>query len=283
MRFFGRRWRRDVRGKNQFPAWSEQEIIQLRDFYANAASGELNLDAICGAMNRSRSSVAMKAHRLGIALINRKGGERASIATRKNNEIRTGTTYAAIDLYIASHYQDESAESMARALGISNTCIDNRRKKLGLPIFKGTQKWYQQQCQRSAPVHRGTTWKAGKRPDLGDIHFRSAWEANYARYLNFLISKGEIFKWEFEPDTFWFEKIRRGVRSYKPDFKVWEKHDSQPYYVEIKGWFDDKSKVKLKRMVKYYPGIRVVLFDTKQYRALAKWKAIIPNWESGRY
>lgn len=121
---------------------------------------------------------------------------------------------------------------------------------------------------------------AGKRADIGDMRFRSAWEANYARYLNFLVSQGLIHRWEYEPDTFWFEAIRRGVRSYQPDFKIWDKPDSVPYYHELKGYMDSRSKTKLKRMRIYHPGVLVVLIDATQYRAIAKSAApIIPGWE----
>lgn len=122
--------------------------------------------------------------------------------------------------------------------------------------------------------------KMGRRADLGDQFFRSSWEANYARYLNFLIRKNNIHRWEFEPDTFWFEEIKRGTRSYLPDFKIWEREDSTPYYVEVKGWMDAKSKTKLSRMAKYYPDIKVVVFGAKEYRELKKKLAgIIKHWE----
>ena len=122
--------------------------------------------------------------------------------------------------------------------------------------------------------------KHGCRTDLDNKYFRSAWEANYARYLNFLKALGEIFKWEYEADTFWFEAIKRGTRSYTPDFKIWTKNASEPYYEELKGWMDAKSKTKLSRMAKYYPNVKVVLVDEKKYRAIARSiRTMIPNWE----
>jgi len=121
--------------------------------------------------------------------------------------------------------------------------------------------------------------KSGFRSDL-QIHVRSGWEANYCRYLNFLIDKGQVYKWEFEPDTFWFLSIKRGVRSYLPDFKVWDTETSEPYYIEIKGYMDAKSKTKLKRMAKYYPNVRVDLIAQKQYMEIKrKLSALMPEWE----
>lgn len=120
----------------------------------------------------------------------------------------------------------------------------------------------------------------GRRQDLDNIFFRSSWEANYARYLNFLKAKGNIYKWEFEPDTFWFESIKRGVRSYLPDFKIWDTKESKPYYVEVKGWMDSKSKTKIKRMAKYYPDIRLDVVAKKEYQEIKnKLSRMISGWE----
>lgn len=131
---------------------------------------------------------------------------------------------------------------------------------------------------------------SGYRPDIVDckpiknpkgLFLRSQWEANYARYLMYLMSKGLIQRWEYEPDTFWFENIMRGTRSYLPDFKIWETLDTEPYYIEVKGYMDPKSATKLKRMAKYHPAIRIELVDRKAYMEIKnKLSSIIPNWEN---
>lgn len=122
--------------------------------------------------------------------------------------------------------------------------------------------------------------RAGYRSDMPGIYFRSGWEANYARYLEFLKSRKEIYKWEFEPDTFWFNEIKRGCRSYLPDFKIWDKKNSKPYYVEVKGYMDSRSKTKLKRMKKYYPDVRIDLVTKKEYTEIKdKLSRLIKNWE----
>jgi hypothetical protein len=103
--------------------------------------------------------------------------------------------------------------------------------------------------------------------------FRSSWEVNYARYLTWLCSKGEILSWEYEPDTFWFEEIRRGVRSYLPDFKVFNNDGTHEYH-EVKGYLDKKSKTKLKRMKKYYPKIKLVLIDKVVYKSIITYERL---------
>jgi len=109
-------------------------------------------------------------------------------------------------------------------------------------------------------------------------YFRSEWEMNYADYLEWLVSAGEIKDWQFEADTFWFEKIKRGVRSYLPDFKVFNNDGSIEYH-EVKGWMDDKSATKLKRMAKYYPEIKLVLIDACQYKSIMKMSSLFARHE----
>lgn len=122
--------------------------------------------------------------------------------------------------------------------------------------------------------------RRGKRDGLGDYFFRSGWEANFARYLNFLVSQKQIQKWEYETETFWFEAIRRGVRSYTPDFKVWRPDDST-YFIEVKGWMDKKSATKLKRMKIYHPKVEIELVDEKRYMGIKRnCSALIPGWEA---
>lgn len=121
--------------------------------------------------------------------------------------------------------------------------------------------------------------KAGVRTDIGPQSLRSSWEANFCRYLNWRITIGEIVSWTYEPHTFWFLKIKRGVRSYVPDFYV-VPVGGEPYYIELKGYLDAKSKTKLKRMRIYHPAVKVVLVDAAEYRAIAKtMRLLIPTWE----
>lgn len=115
--------------------------------------------------------------------------------------------------------------------------------------------------------------KGGKRADLNNQYFRSAWEANIARYYNFL-----GVKWEYEPKTFIFENIRRGSVSYTPDFYLVE----EDKWIEVKGWMDKKSKTKLNRFKKYYPDEykKLVLIQEKEYKEIKrKISHFIENWE----
>ena len=110
-----------------------------------------------------------------------------------------------------------------------------------------------------------------------NYYYRSSWEPNIACYFEMLKQNGDIKDWFYEVDTFWFENIKRGVRSYKPDFKIINNDDSF-YYEEVKGWMDDKSKTKLNRMRIYYPNIDIRVLDSKRYNAIMKNKGIIKGW-----
>jgi hypothetical protein len=119
----------------------------------------------------------------------------------------------------------------------------------------------------------------GTREDLG-MFFKSRWEANFARYLNLLKRTGNIHDWSYEKERFEFHKIKRGTRSYCPDFKVWDTPVSVPYFYEVKGWMDKKSMTRLKRMRIYYPSIKIIVIGPAEYKDIKnKVSALIPHWE----
>lgn len=127
-------------------------------------------------------------------------------------------------------------------------------------------------------------WKAGNRL-IGrrKIYFRSGWEANYARYLEWLRARGQIAKWDYEPETFWFDGIKRGCVSYKPDFRVAE-NNGQVEYHEVKGWLDPQSKIKLKRMAKYHPDVKIRLIQRDWFvNNRDQLRRLIPDWETYSY
>ncbi len=107
---------------------------------------------------------------------------------------------------------------------------------------------------------------------------RSSWEANYGRFLQFQKEQGIILDWDHEPDTFWFEGIKRGVMSFLPDFKVTTTSGIE--YHEVKGWMDSRSKTKIKRMAKYHPEVRLIVIDQYRYKSISNSVSkIIPGWK----
>lgn len=134
--------------------------------------------------------------------------------------------------------------------------------------------------QFKSPEKYPSRAKGGFREDIG-IYVRSSWEANYSRYLNFLLSHKKILAWEYEKHTFYFEKIKKGCRSYTPDFKVFNL-DGTHYWAEVKGWMSPESKTKLKRFTKYFPDEKLILIDKKWFLKNTKQlSGLIPGWEKG--
>ena len=113
--------------------------------------------------------------------------------------------------------------------------------------------------------HRITAHQGWKEIDGRKIYFRSDWEFQFAVYLQGLKAAGGIKDWEHEPKTFWFDAIKRGTRSYLPDFKV-TNHDGSWHWVEVKGYMDAKSLTKIKRFRKYYPEEALYIIDQKWFQ-----------------
>ena len=162
-------------------------------------------------------------------------------------------------------------------------------KELQILLAKGTCVVLSEMPCATPPATTQRT-KAYRRPDLGNRYVRSAWEANIARYLNWLIAQKQdgIVSWEYECDE-WEFPIKRGSRFYKCDFKV-TMSDSVQYW-EVKGHMDATSRTRLKRMKKYYPGIDIIVianwtpderfpYRVISYRDIAQaMKPLIDGWE----
>ncbi len=94
-------------------------------------------------------------------------------------------------------------------------------------------------------TRKGNAYKhtrTGYRDDL-DLVLRSGWEANFCRVL-----RSYDIEFEFEPQAFHFP-IKRGNKGYVPDFWL----PTTEEWVEVKGYLDNNSKIKIKRFKKYFP------------------------------
>ena len=99
------------------------------------------------------------------------------------------------------------------------------------------------------------------------LYFRSKWEANYALYLQWLKEQGEIKDWDYEPQPFYEFPIKHGTTRYLPDFRITNK-DGTFYLAEIKGF--KQGMVKIRRMTKYFPEIKIEIIDAKEYARLKR-------------
>ncbi len=128
-----------------------------------------------------------------------------------------------------------------------------------------------------------------RRSDGRTVPFASKFERGWMEFLDLLLAGGELQAWDYEPQEFWFEAIKRGVRSYRPDFRLIYRGGAVVWQ-ETKGHLDARSVTKIRRFCKYYPGERLELVmqampqrRTRQGRAVAAYariEALRPRLES---
>lgn len=111
--------------------------------------------------------------------------------------------------------------------------------------------------------------KLGFRADLGCI-LRSSWEADFARVLNYL-----NIDWEYEKEGFSLESKYIDAY-YLPDFFL-----NGNTIIEIKGFWDEKSRKKVKCFKENYKDYKLLLIDGDMMRGLFKtYSHKIHEWES---
>lgn len=277
-----------------FDSYSSDELAAIRSVYENATFGEdVRLNDLARRLGRPKASVCRQARLMGLSNIARPKKRETKppykIGREGSPELRAHMSASQRQWHannphprgmLGKHHTPEVKERLRKSstdrwLSLTpkerEQEVENRLKAaLAKNGYVG-----------SPPFNRdGATWKAGWR-EIGDkrVYFRSRWEANYARYLQWLKECGDILDWEYEPETFWFDKIKRGVRSYKPDFRVHELNGDKLLH-EVKGWMDARSKTTLRRMAKYHPSEKIVLIREKDMRAISRFSALIPDWES---
>ena len=257
--------------------YTTEEIDWMRSNYQDFV-GQGRMEEMVAMFGRSKWSLCIKARSLGLTDISR---EKPWISARQKGVRRWADgTHPRGALGIKHGPETRKILSEKSRRGWSTMKTFN----IGLmdPVY--LQKQSDRQVAFCAMVSASNNYsrtKGGYREDLGaDKYFRSSWEANYARYLNLLVKMGIVEEWKYEPETFWFLAIKRGVRSYRPDFLVQYKGESKPVYVEVKGWMDPKSKTKISRFKKYFPQLKLEVVGDKEYRGIkSKWKSAIPMWE----
>lgn len=284
--------------------WTEIEISTLRSQYKVAGK------ALSKTLGRSRKAVGQKASDLGLRFV--QTAEFFNEWQARAAKSKTGRKNPRQSEYLRRLHADgrrlKSAGQLAAAgcrlgewvkqpgnhprgmLGKSHShetkaVISNKSKERWIAMTDQQKrdqvlKALKSRVANGTPFNKHGNWKADWRVVAGRrVYFRSRWEANYARYLEWLKSIGNIADWEHEPETFWFEKIKRGCVSYLPDFRVTNKDGSVEYH-EVKGWMDARSKTKIKRMAKYHPKVKLIIVGSAAYKSLAsKVGKAIPEWE----
>ncbi len=256
--------------------WSgEENAVLLKDYHRAANACEL--DGLAAKMGRTKQFICRKAKDVGLTNPNR---SKAALSVSMSERFKDWNANNPHPRGMLG--KNHSADARSRIANGQKSRWDN------MTTVERDAHWQKQISGRIAAGDRPPqinqdskkTWKSDWR-NVGPqrCYFRSSWEANYARYLQWLVERGQIKSWEHEPYTFWFDGIRRGVCSYKPDFRVVENNGVIVWH-EVKGWMDDRSRVTLKRMSKYFPDETIILIDGKAYKSIQrKIGYTLPGWE----
>lgn len=272
----------------QVARWTDAEVALLRaEYEGKEYSEDIDLDGLAAVLGREKGNISRKARQLGLTNINRRKKRIRLADCKLEGEQLRRCTSARIKQWMSENEHPRGMLGKKHTSETLEVVAEHSRRRWAEMSDDEKAEHQTKMLKRRIEVHgriapnrvRGT-WKAGWR-EIGGVNtfFRSRWEANYARYLQWLKERGEIQAWEHEPETFWFEAIKRGVRSYLPDFKVTEANGAVVYH-EVKGWMDDRSRTTIRRMAKYHPKVKLLVIDGKQYRALAKQVSrLIQGWE----
>lgn len=266
--------------------WSHEEVEELKRAYAGAESNqELALECLSWRLGRTKVAICIKARKLGLTDIARKGVQERKVRRKYHTvEERSAATSKRVKEFWKNNPHPKGMTGK-RHTPKTKAAISSASKRQWDTMTSAEREQRVELMVKanragSPKVARGT-WKAGWREIGGQrCYFRSRWEANYARWLEALRARGSIVSWEFEPETFWFDGIKRGVRSYKPDFRV-KYSDGRHEWHEVKGYMDARSKTTLKRMAKYHPEETIVLVREADMRKI--WKEhgqSLEGWEN---
>lgn len=259
---------------NKMNYWTKDDDAFLLENYSYYKEN-WKLEELAISLNRTKQFICRQAKRLGLT-----GGVKKVPTEYKENLSRITSERLKKEGHpkgmLGKRHTVEFKDKMSIAIMLKWA---NPNSVFNSDDFKQKQSDHMSKLQASGKlnnnysrVKNGTVEIAGR-----VIFFRSSWEANVAAYLQFKKEKKLIKEWEFEVDVFWFDKIKRGVRSYKPDFKI-TNNDGNQYYIEVKGWMDSKSKTKLNRMRIYHPEVKIEVLGNKEYKELKKQSFLYKYW-----
>jgi hypothetical protein len=274
--------------------WTDLEIEQVKSAYAEPTLERQTAKLIDSglAFGRSRTAIHVMAHRLGLASSSTpKTGRKASHRKTRDAEHLSSVRSENAKRYIKRNGHPRGAAGMKHTESVRVASSKRARGMWADPSSKwnspesrqGRSDRILQRIAEGSMRSGHTRCHGGRRKDLGNQYFRSSWEANYARFLNTLIARGDVVSWEYEPKTFVFESIKRGTRAYTPDFKIALPGGTHEWH-EVKGWMDQPSRTRLSRMAKFFPDEKVIVIGESWFRAATRsgLAAVIPNWEGGR-
>jgi len=256
--------------------FTEADDDLIRSYYATTSEQDFDLDELVKKLKRpEKTNVCRRARQLGLTQQSRPQNK----TTRSKMSDRAKAWHATHE-HPRGYLGHVHGEETRRKLSIKSqqaraNITEEQEQDRVIKMLKTKHKNGTLYNPRFKALWKAQWAEIGGRKN----YYRSRWELNYALYLQWLKENNQIKEWEHEPETFWFMDIMRGTRSYLPDFRVTEINGDIAYH-EIKGWMDDRSKTKIKRMAKYYPEVKLIVIDAKDYRNLErKVKHLVKGWQ----
>lgn len=247
--------------------FSDEELELIKEYYSKGDG--VDLIKLSKIMNRPKTSISMKAGEMGLTKYGNFTTEHKKIAVELMNNGRIGMEHPRGML--GKHHTEEAKEKMSIASKerAANMTYEEKHEI----AMKAVETRKKKGTLNNTTSNAYSRTKSGKRKDLNNQFFRSSWEANVARILNYL-----NIEWEYEVKRFVFESDNEfGVDSYQPDFYL----PKLNLWIEIKGWLDEKSKIRLELFKEYYieEYNNLIFIDQSFYNLLRYTYFNLDYWE----
>ena len=282
------RWMKSQLGLNsKFKPFTNEEKMLIEQFYKDNRN-TMDLESFAKSLGRQKTSISRYAKKIGLTKYGREKSEESIEKIKHSLEI-----YHESDEYqmnvkpkqveLLNYYaKNNHPRGMLNKHHTKETC--EKLSESHIILFKNMSDEEKHiRAMKSVNTRRkrdviGTTTnaysrcKGGFRKDLNH-YFRSAWEANIARILDYL-----HIEWKYEYKRFHFNQETEKILSYQPDFYL-PQYDK---WIEVKGWMDNTSKKRLELFNIYYPleSTRLILINEDIYKSLkTQYSLLIENWE----
>lgn len=246
---------------NKINYWTEKDDVILLENYAKFKAENM-LSELAKSLGRTKSFICKKAKKLGLTDKNRKNvsdkvREKLSISTKKWISEKGHPKG-----YLGHEHDAETREKLSqkcKAAWANPTSVFNsdefrqqRSDILHRKKISGKYQVYSRTGTHSVEI-------GGK-----NYIFKSSWEVEIARNLQRLYEESAISEWNYENKHFVFEDVKRGIRSFCPDFEV-IKRNGDKLYIEVKGWKMPSAMKRIKMFRERYYDVEFYLLDEKEY------------------
>lgn len=272
------------------PFTNEEKEIIIN--YYKSHKDNLNLDELSNLIHRQKTSISRFARKVGLTDNGRPMTDESIKKLKNSLKIYRETDKYKNDTYLrqkellnyyannihpkgmlGKHHSEETKKQMSKShIELAASMTYDEKHEIAMKALKTKKK---KGTTNNTTSNAYSRTKGGKRKDLNNQYFRSSWEANIARILNY-----EDIEWNYECQRFYFEDESDHVLSYQPDFYLPQFHK----WIEVKGWMDEKSKIRLEKFKKEYPeeNENLIIIDKEFYNSLSdEFKYVVWYWEDG--